>query len=192
MDEEDEGEEEEEEEDEEGDEFDESESEEAPAPAPPAKKAAAAVTPGKRPAEQQLLSPVAKKAAATPAKTPQAKAPAAAATPAKTPAAAKAPAGAAKTPAATPAGLKTPAGAKTPGGSKAPVTPAADKGVATPGSAVEFEAQLVAFLRDNGRTGLSALGGKVKKPASVPKLMTYLKERPAVFRVTGDQIELVK
>jgi hypothetical protein len=98
-----------------------------------------------------------------------------------------------KTPMAMPPSAgKTPGAMKTPLGSKTPITPAAEKGVSTPGSAVEFEAQIVSFLKTHGRTGMSALGGKVKKPGNVSKMSTFIKERPHLFLVIADQVELVK
>ena len=98
-----------------------------------------------------------------------------------------------KTPMAMPPSAgKTPGAMKTPLGSKTPATPAAEKGVSTPGSAVEFEAQIVSFLKTHGRTGMSALGGKVKKPGNVSKMSTFIKERPHVFLIIGDQVELAK
>ena len=95
-----------------------------------------------------------------------------------------------KTPMAMPSHGKMPA--TTPLGSKTPITPAAEKGVSTPGSVTEFEAQIVSFLKTHGRTGMSALGGKVKKPGNVPKLNAFIKDRPHMFTLIGDQVELAK
>ena len=98
-----------------------------------------------------------------------------------------------KTPTAMPPSAgKTPGALKTPLGGKTPATPAAEPGLSTPGSVAEFEAQVVSFLKTHGRTGMSALGGKVKKPGNVPKLNAFIKERPHLFKLIGDQVELVK
>ena len=42
----------------------------------------------------------------------------------------------------------------------------------------------------NVSANVAALGGRVKKPPNI-KLGEYVKKRPDVFRVTGDQVELV-
>jgi hypothetical protein len=81
---------------------------------------------------------------------------------------------------------KTPA--KSPGGS-------AD--VALSGAEAAYEASLVAHLRANGRTSLSRLGGEVKfssaaSPVGSPRLKTFIKARPTVFRLIGDQVESVR
>ena len=60
-----------------------------------------------------------------------------------------------------------------------------------PVNAAEFERDLVSVLRKQGRTGMSALGGAVARPADVPKLAAFLKSKPDKFRIVGDQVELV-
>ena len=98
-----------------------------------------------------------------------------------------------KTPMAVPPSVgKTPSALKTPLGSKTPATPAAEKGMSTPGSVAEFEAQIVSFLKTHGRTGMSALGGKVKQPGNVPRLNAFIKERPHLFQLIGDPVELAR
>jgi hypothetical protein len=93
-----------------------------------------------------------------------------------------------KTPVAkTPAAAKTPASAgKSPG-----TTPGAGPGALKPANAAEYEGDLVSVLRKQGRTGMSALGGAVAKPADVQKLAAFLKSKPDKFRIVGDQVELV-
>ena len=48
------------------------------------------------------------------------------------------------------------------------------------------------FLQQHGRTSMSALGGKIKKPASIAKLGAWMKERPDKFKIVGDSVELAK
>jgi len=119
------------------------------------------------------------------------------------PPSAKRPAPPAAAAAKTPSKPASAAAGKTPANTPAKTPSAAAKPAATPESVsalpAAYEASLVAFLREHGRTGMSALGGSVKRPAGeggatlggVPKLGAFVKGRPTVFRVTGDQVELV-
>ena len=69
-------------------------------------------------------------------------------------------------------------------------TPA--KSPTTPSGANEYEKQLREVLKQNGKMPLSALGSKVKRPPSVAKLGSFIKERTHIFNVQGDQVELAK
>lgn len=61
------------------------------------------------------------------------------------------------------------------------------------GSETKFHDDLVEYLTKNGRTTLSELGSKVKKPDGVAKkLAAFIKEKPAVFKVDGSHVELLK
>jgi len=72
-------------------------------------------------------------------------------------------------------------------GSKTTTTTTSSKG-STPED--QFETDLLKFLKANGRTALTVLGTKVKKPAAVKsKLGAFLKSRSSAFLVKDDQVE---
>lgn len=78
----------------------------------------------------------------------------------------------------------------TPGSEKKGQTQAAPKSPATPSGVQEFEKQLKDVLKKDGKQPLSSLGSKVKRPPSVPKLGQFIKERPHLFKVNNDEVEL--
>jgi Nucleoplasmin-like domain len=55
--------------------------------------------------------------------------------------------------------------------------------------AESYVSQVVAFLKQNGKTAIGQLGSKVKKPESLPKLKQFLLSRKE-FKITGDNLEL--
>jgi AP-3 complex subunit beta len=71
-----------------------------------------------------------------------------------------------------------------PPASKKAKTQAAAGGEAA--AAAAYAGALAAFLREHGPTKLGALGAAVRRPASLPKLTTFLAGR-ADFRVDGEQ-----
>jgi len=57
----------------------------------------------------------------------------------------------------------------------------------------KFEHDLTEYLTKHGRTSMSELGSKVKKPAGVAKkLAAFLKDRAALFKVDGSHVEVTK
>jgi nucleophosmin 1 len=61
------------------------------------------------------------------------------------------------------------------------------------GGEEKFQADLTEYLTKNGRTSMSELGSKVKKPAGVAKKIgVFLKERKDVFKIEGNNVELLK
>ena len=82
-------------------------------------------------------------------------------------------------------------------GSSGAVRPPPHSPADVSGAEAAYEASLIAHLRANGRTSLSRLGGDVKfgsaaSPAGTPRLKTFIKARPTVFRLIGDQVESVR
>jgi len=70
-----------------------------------------------------------------------------------------------------------------------PATPAKADG----GNEEKFQADLTEYLSKNGRTSMSELGSKVKKPAGVAKKIgVFLKERKDIFKIEGNNVELLK
>jgi len=78
--------------------------------------------------------------------------------------------------------------------SKQAKTAAAPAGKAsTEGGDDKFESDLTEYLKKHGRTSMSELGSKVKKPAGVSKkLAAFLKDKPTMFKVDGSHVELLK
>jgi len=70
------------------------------------------------------------------------------------------------------------------------------KGAAAPakaegGGEEKFQADLIEYLKKNGRTSMSELGSKVKKPAGVAKKVgVFLKERKDTFKIDGNNVQL--
>jgi len=57
----------------------------------------------------------------------------------------------------------------------------------------KFEHDLTEYLTKHGRTSMSELGSKVKKPAGVSKkLAAFLKDRATMFKVDGSHVEVTK
>jgi len=57
----------------------------------------------------------------------------------------------------------------------------------------KFQLDLTDYLTKHGRTTMSELGSKVKKPAGVvKKLAQFLKDRANLFKVDGSHVELMK
>jgi len=57
----------------------------------------------------------------------------------------------------------------------------------------KFQADLQEYLTKHGRTTMSELGSKVKKPAGVSKKIgVFLKERKDMFKIEGNNVELLK
>jgi len=74
----------------------------------------------------------------------------------------------------------------------AAAAPAA-KGSTEAGGEEKFQADLTEYLTKHGRTTMSELGSKVKKPAGVSKkLALFLKDRTSLFKVDGSHVELMK
>jgi nucleophosmin 1 len=69
--------------------------------------------------------------------------------------------------------------------------PAATAAKVDAGSEDKFQADLVEYLKKNGRTSMSELGSKVKKPAGVAKKIgVFLKERKDTFKIDGNNVLL--
>jgi len=154
-----------------------------PGQAQPAKPSpgAAKVTPGGKPQQQQQGTPGAKAKA-------QPKVAAKQPTPADAGQKRKAtgePAGAAPVPPAKQA--------KTAGPAAGAAAAGANGGAADAGAESKFQEDLTDYLKKSGRTSMSELGSKVKKPAGVAKkLQAFLKERTNLFKVENGQVELIK
>jgi len=59
------------------------------------------------------------------------------------------------------------------------------------GGEEKFQADLIEYLKKNGRTSMSELGSKVKKPAGVAKKVgVFLKERKDTFKIDGNNVQL--
>jgi len=57
----------------------------------------------------------------------------------------------------------------------------------------KFQADLTEYLSKHGRTTMSELGSKVKKPAGMAKKIgVFLKERKDIFKIEGSNVELLK
>jgi len=88
---------------------------------------------------------------------------------------------AADTPAAEPAAKQAKAAAA--------AAPAKAEG----GGEEKFQADLIEYLKKNGRTSMSELGSKVKKPAGVAKKVgVFLKERKDTFKIDGNNVQLAQ
>jgi len=82
----------------------------------------------------------------------------------------------------------SPAAEPTPKQAKA-ATPA----TADAGGEEKFQSDLHEYLTKHGRTTMSELGSKVKKPAGVAKKIgVFLKERKDIFKIEGSNVELMK
>jgi len=61
------------------------------------------------------------------------------------------------------------------------------------GGEEKFKADLTEYLSKDGRPCMSEMGSKVKKPAGVAKKIgVFLKERKDVFKIEGNNVELLK
>jgi len=77
---------------------------------------------------------------------------------------------------------------------KTAATPAAaGKGTTDAAGDDKFQSDLTEYLTKHGRTTMSELGSKVKKPAGVAKkLAAFLKDRTNLFKVDGTHVEMAK